>query len=41
MVDLADAGLYGSLTPPETQACEAGGGAFMSEWREGAVRMFF
>jgi hypothetical protein len=29
---------YDSLVPPGTKACDAGGGAFRPEWREGRVR---
>ncbi len=35
MVRLAEAALYTSLAPPGTKACDAGGGAFRPEWREG------
>jgi hypothetical protein len=38
MVRLAEAALYTSLAPPGTKACDAGGGAFRPEWREGPVR---
>ena len=37
MVRLAEAALYTSLAPPGTKACDAGGGAFRPEWREGPV----
>jgi hypothetical protein len=38
MVRLVEAALYTSLAPPGTKACDAGGGAFRPEWREGPVR---
>jgi len=38
MVRLAEAGLYASLAAPGTKACDAVGGAFGPEWREGPVR---
>src|SRR5882724_8446286 len=38
MVRLADPAPYASLASPGTKACDAGGGAFRPEWREGPVR---
>jgi hypothetical protein len=35
MFRLAEAGLYASLASPGTKACDAVGGAFRLEWREG------
>jgi hypothetical protein len=35
---LAETDLYASLAPPGTKACDAAGGAFRPEWREGPVR---
>jgi hypothetical protein len=41
IVRLAEAALYGSLAPPGTKACDAGGGAFRPEWREEPVSTGF
>src|SRR5271166_6549268 len=38
MLRLVEAALYTLLGPPGTKACDAVGGAFRLEWREGAVR---
>jgi hypothetical protein len=38
MVRLAEAALYTSPAPPGTKACDAEGGAFRPEWKEGSVR---
>jgi hypothetical protein len=40
VVRLAEAGLYASLASPGTRACDAVGGAFRPEWREGPVKVF-
>ena len=37
MVRLAEAVLWTSPAPPGTKACDAAGGAFRPEWREGPV----
>jgi hypothetical protein len=38
MVLVADACLYASLASPAAKACDAVGGVFRPEWREGPVR---
>ena len=38
MLRLVEAALYTLLGPPGTKACDAVGGAFRLEWREGPVR---
>ncbi len=37
MVRLAEAAICTSLAHPGTKACDAGGGAFSPEWRDGPV----